>query len=185
MFKAMMTSHGTDNQQGFKPRFCYPLRNNCDYMNVYRELSHDRKVRNKPLSFSQIAFKMLCSAFCLLQMFLGFYRKDLFLKKPGAWFLAGTSQYCCNEWKTGVWCNTLSMFMCHFAVPKALIKSPNGFRRCFIGLDLWGQILFSPKAFLSYCLTISRKEFIWQWRISKDESYWICLLYQVFSPFSA
>lgn len=84
MFKAMMTSHGTDNHQGLRPRFFYSLRNNCDYTNVYRELSHDRNVGNIPLSFRQIAFKMLHFAIYLLQMFLGINRKDPFLKKPGA-----------------------------------------------------------------------------------------------------
>lgn len=53
--------------------------------------------------------------------------------------------------ENGVWCNTPSMFMCHFAVPKALIKSPYGFQSCFLSLDLWGQIIFySPKSFLNY-----------------------------------
>lgn len=84
MFKAMMTSHGTDNHQGFKPRFSYSLRNNYDYTNAYRELSHDRKVRNTTLSFSQITLKMLHFAIYLLQMFPGIHRKDLFVKKPGA-----------------------------------------------------------------------------------------------------
>lgn len=84
MFKAMMTSHGTDNHQGFKPRFFYSLRNNYKYMDVYKELSHDRKVRNMTLSFSQITFKMLHFAIYLLQMFLVMHRKDLFLKKPEA-----------------------------------------------------------------------------------------------------
>lgn len=41
--------------------------------------------------------------------------------------------------------------MCHFAVPKALIKSPYGFQSCFLSLDLWGQIIFySLKSFLNY-----------------------------------
>lgn len=53
-------------------------------MNVYRELSHDRKVRNIPLSFSQITFKVLHFAIYLLQMFLAIHRKDLFLKMTGA-----------------------------------------------------------------------------------------------------
>lgn len=185
MFKAMMTSHGTDNHQDFKPRFFYSLRNNCDYMNVYRELSHDRKVRNIPLSFSQITFKVLHFAIYLLQMFLAIHRKDLFLKMTGAWFLAGASQYCCNEWKMEFDAILLSTFMCHFTVPKALIKSPYGFRSCFLSLDLWGKIIFCPKAFLSYSLTISSEEFLWKLRISKDESYWTCLLHQVFSPFPA
>lgn len=79
-----MTSHGTDKDQGFKPRFFYSLRNNYDYMDVYRELSYDRKVRNITLSSSQIMFKMLHFAIYLLQVFLGIHRKDLFLKKPRA-----------------------------------------------------------------------------------------------------
>lgn len=27
------------------------------------------------------------------------YRGKIFLKRPGARLLAGTSKYCCNEWK--------------------------------------------------------------------------------------
>jgi len=76
----MMTSHGTDNHQGFKPRFFYSFRNNYDYMDVYRELSHDMKVRNITLNFSQITFKMLHFAIYLLQMFLSIHRKEIFSK---------------------------------------------------------------------------------------------------------
>lgn len=183
MLKAMMTSHGTDNCQGFKPRFSYSLRNNCEYVNMYRELFHYRKIRNTPLSFRQITFKMLHFAIYFLQMFLGIPRKDLFLKKPGALILSWCKSVLLQWMENRVWGNTLSMFMCHFADPKALIISPSGFWSCFLSLDLWGQILFSPKAFLSCFLTISSEETLWKQRISKDESYWICLLCQVLSPF--
>lgn len=78
-----MTSHGTNNQW-LQAKCLYSLRNNCDYVNVYGELSPDRAVRNIPLSFSQITFKILQFAICLLQIFLDTHRTDLFLKKPGA-----------------------------------------------------------------------------------------------------
>lgn len=97
-YKAVMTSRGTGSHHGFKPRLFYSLRNTVT-MNIHRKLSRDRKVRNITLRSRQVTLFMLYFAICLLQVFLGIHRKDLFLKRPGARLLAGASQYCCNEWK--------------------------------------------------------------------------------------
>lgn len=78
-----MTSHGTGNHHGFKPRLLYSLRNYCDYMNVYRRLSHGKKVRNITLSSSQNTLNMLHFGIGLLQVFLAIHKKDFFFSPKG------------------------------------------------------------------------------------------------------